>query len=354
MAKLELNTEVMEEIAERLWIRKVEIHYGSEGMNALRSLMTSLKKIFQYIEPETITGSLIVFVRLHRKTFEIDRLKSRDIISAEALPQNYKAVARSKNSLIEVHPDGTMTFWTNANISRESLASEALVYIYESKVDNLMLGGVLEQLPNPSRSHASVFSVPTYRDLDLALEKYDSRMARNSSCLILQEAWFDEKRLFLKSKPESIMRDSLLQFLRSSLGAEIRPEQYVDDSHPCDIKVTWMLTNRIAFIEIKWLGKSRDPTGHITTNYAEGRARDGAQQLADYLDRNISHSPINETMGYLVVLDARRRGLKQNTSSLSVKLAMWYRDKEIKFDPNYHEQRPDFKTPCRMFCEPIY
>lgn len=353
MPNLRLNTEIMEKIAEGLWIRKVELHYGSEGMIALRKLMISIKKLFQYVEPETITGSLIVFVRLSHRRFEIDQLDSRDIYSLETLPQNYRGIARSRTSIIEIQPDDRLTLWTNVIISHEALASDALVYVYESRGDNLLLGGSLERVPNPSPSHASVFSVPTYRSLDIALEKYDAHMARYSSCLILQRAWFDDRHLFLRSKPESIMRDSLLQFLRSSLGAEVRPEQFVDDSHPCDIKVTWMLTNRIAFIEIKWLGKSKNLDGEITTTYTEVRARDGAQQLAEYLDNNKPHSPLNETMGYLVVFDARRRGLEKETSSLSFADAMWYSNKEIEFAPKYHDERQDFKPPIRMFCEPI-
>ncbi len=150
------------------------------------------------------------------------------------------------------------------------------------------------------------------------------------------------------------MRRSLTHFLKATLrDAETRPEQNVDESHPIDIKVTWGLSNRIALIEIKWLGTPKYPDGHLGKTYTDSRARDGAQQLSDYLDANRASVPTHVSKGYLVVLDARRANLRPETISLSLSQRLHYRDREIKYNPAFHQLRDDFAPPIRMFAEPV-
>jgi hypothetical protein len=348
-----LDIEAMQEIAQRLWAEGVERRYGEPGMYALRRLMSSIRKVFHHVEPDGLAGTLIVFVRLGEGDASDLGTAPRHYHTIEALAEGFDSAQRATLSVIEARSDGSWSLWTGLDQIPHSLEPNALIYVYQSRVDSILLGGNLEAIPNPSPSHSSVFSVPTYRSLEVALEKYDVQMVRSASCLILRGIWFDKNRLFLRAGPESTMRDSLLQFLRSTLGAEVRPEQYVDASHPCDIKVTFMLTNRIALLEIKWLGKSKNEEGSITANYAESRAIDGARQLVNYLDMNLSHSPSNETVGYLIVIDGRRKGLNPATTSISEHHGTWYRHKDISYNPSYHEQRADFKPPLRMFCEPI-
>ncbi len=126
----------------------------------------------------------------------------------------------------------------------------------------------------------------------------------------------------------------------------------MDESHPVDIKVTWTLTNRLAIIEIKWLGKSRSKSGKLV-KYADARANEGARQLADYLDWNRTQTLDRQTKGYLVVIDARRRGLTEKSTFVNHKNGMHYYDIEIVFKPAFHEKRTDFEKPIRMFAEPI-
>jgi hypothetical protein len=160
--------------------------------------------------------------------------------------------------------------------------------------------------------------------------------------------------MFFRSKPERKMRQSLTQYLKIRLrgNIEVRPEQVVDESHPVDIKVTWFLSNRLALIEIKWLGKSRNARS-LTTSYSIGRARKGARQLADYIDGNASQAPIHVSRGYLVVIDGRRYGLNINVASVNHKRGMYYANSEISYNPKFHKLRPDFEEPIRMFAEPI-
>ena len=114
-----------------------------------------------------------------------------------------------------------------------------------------------------------------------------------------------------------------------------------------------MLTYHIALIEIKWLGKSLDENGKITTNYSAWRAKQGAKQLADYLDSNRGQVPTHQTIGYLVVIDARRRGLNELSISVNYVNGLFYKDAEVKYSPEYHRIRNDFERPIRMFVEPI-
>ena len=201
--------------------------------------------------------------------------------------------------------------------------------------------------------------MPTFFDLDRALRHYANGLARYSTCHILRAIWVDDKRLVLVNKPEQIMRRSLAQFLRCTLRdhelVEIREEQNVDETHPVNIKVTWSFSNRIAIIEIKWMGDSVHIGGlRLSTNYRDQRARDGAFQLAEYLENNRQHAPMHVTRGYLVVYDARRRGLHKRPVKqyLSRGNAIYYVDREIQFDPRYELIRDDFAPPVRIYLEP--
>src|SRR6266700_638480 len=183
---------------------------------------------------------------------------------------------------------------------------------------------------------------------------YKSHQVRYSSCPILQHIWHDNNRLFLKNAPEHFMRDSLTHFLKIRLrgSIEVRPEQIVDDSHPVDIKVTWFSTNRLALIEIKWLGTPMKPDGHRGNSYTDYRAREGAKQLVEYLEANLQQAPTHITRGYLVIIDCRRANLNDTTTTIDQQNGFHFRDREIRFNPEYHQQRKDFEKPIRMFAEP--
>ena len=123
-------------------------------------------------------------------------------------------------------------------------------------------------------------------------------------------------------------------------------------SYPVDMKVTFNFSNRLALIEIKWLGSSIKPNGKLVSHF-DSRARSGAKQLADYLVKNRKQAPTHITRGYLVVFDGRRRRIKKHPKSIDNEDGGHYRHREIKFDPKYDEELDDFETPIRMFMEPI-
>ncbi|GAA4437331.1 hypothetical protein GCM10023091_16390 [Ravibacter arvi] len=239
----------------------------------------------------------------------------------------------------------------------ESIRVNSLVYTFEKHLAEECIYGKNDKsklIPIPGAD--SYFAVQTFRELNSALDYYKSKVARHSDCEILRRVWFDEKRIFLKASPEHRLRDSLTQYLKISLrNTEVRPEQVVDRSHPVDIKVTWALANRLALIEIKWLGKSlASRKKQFTKQFFESRALDGASQLASYLDGNIQQAPTYTTQGYLVIFDARRKGCTTATESINKSQVLDYDRQEIQYNPQYENIRRDFAKPLRFFMEPLY
>lgn len=171
------------------------------------------------------------------------------------------------------------------------------------------------------------------------------------------ESWADAKRLMFRPKPEHFMRDSLLHFLRTSLrqweGVDAMPAQNVNATRPVDIRVTWVGSNRVALIEVKWLGASGTPGGQrFTKTWSESRAQDGARQLADYLDIFHGEQPHLEARGYLAVFDGRRRRLKITSVALEPADAFAFRTAAVTYDQKILD-RSDFAPPFRFYCEPI-
>lgn len=166
----------------------------------------------------------------------------------------------------------------------------------------------------------SVFTIPTYKELDEALDEYYNKMAKSSVCNVLKNVWKDETNMEFCIKPEQYMQKSLWQFLHVSLRSHsVLREQTVDASHPVDIKIMWPILKVIALIEIKWIGDS----GKI--QYRDRRANDGALQLIQYIDASYRGEPDKHFKGYLVVYDGRRKKGQKD----------YYKFREIKYKQEY-------------------
>ncbi len=105
-------------------------------------------------------------------------------------------------------------------------------------------------------------------------------------------------------------------------------------------------------IEIKWLGASSRPDGHVTVRYRQPRAQAGADQLAGYLDAQLQSAPQRVVHGYYVIVDGRRRGLREGASEISYTDGHHYEHEDLQFDPAHHDSRGDFDPPYRMFARP--
>ncbi|MGN8058778.1 hypothetical protein ACTJKN_21000 [Pedobacter sp. 22163] len=259
--------------------------------------------------------------------------------------------------VLEIKQNGEINVAIEYEIDLAIVRENGLIYTYEKHSETENIYGktdVKKLIPIPGAD--SHFAVQTFKELDKALDYYKSKIARHSDCEILKNVWFDENLLFFKRAPEHRLRDSLTQFLKISLrNIEARPEQVVDRSHPVDIKITWALINRLALIEIKWLGKSlHTREKQFTQIYTDARAVSGASQLANYLDENLKQAPTYVSKGYLVIFDARRAMCNTNTVDLNRDNAMKYENNDIQYNPEFHKTRTDFASPFRFFMEPRY
>lgn len=343
-----LDPSFMIEIAEELYFHMVQEQHGPVGVDLLKDILKAINALYKYVEPDSCQGPIIVFKTVNEAERPIDTEEAIEVREICAACRELGGVFT-----IQLLDSGQVYIWKNITPSIPDLAARAVVYKYANRTDYFYAKEEKRRVRKPSSTVASAFAVPTFGNLESALEHYRVNFVRYSSCPILSEIWYDAKRIFLKPGPESKMRRSLTHFLKVTFrGPEIRPEQNVDETHPIDIKVTWGLSNRIALIEIKWLGTPKYDDGHLGQMYTDPRARKGAQQLSDYLDANRASAPTHISKGYLVVLDARRAHLRPETISLSLSQGLHYRDQEIQYNPAFHRLRNDFAPPTRMFVEP--
>lgn len=320
---------------------------GAGGQTALHDLFAALRRIFRYVEP---SAHEVLFVLMPvAPDGPRGSLGPFVDVTLPVLAQQVR-----DGDVLEVLPNGRLRVYHPAKVNPKTLSHRAVLYEYRQRSEYLWGGGQKNEIDKVDPAYDSLFSVPAFSDLREAIDYYKTRLARRSSCKILDEIWHDKHRVFLKAKPESRMRDSLTQYLKGTLRGdyEVRPEQVVDESHPVDIKVTWFCANRLALIEIKWMGDCRPHNGHPGTKYRDARAKKGAKQLAEYLDANQVHAPVHVTRGTLVVFDARRARIGRRSRKLDKADGFAYEHREIVYSPAYHKTRKDFEEPIRLFLEP--
>mgnify|MGYP001203895546 CR=1 FL=1 len=233
-------------------------------------------------------------------------------------------------------------------------APGVISYQFNNGTETIWANGEKIPIRNPDSASLSIFAQPTYKDLDEALHKYYEKNAKYSICSKLNSAWLDSEKIRFKSKPEHLLRDSLWLFLRIVLrgNPDVKREQNVDESNPVDIKVTWKSTKAIALIEIKWLGKSFDlRTKRMTRNFTQVRAIQGAEQLIRYINTSVQEEPHNHYIGFLVLFDARRRGIRDIDNKISLNDALYYREKEIEY-PEHIKTHNALRLSYRFFLEP--
>ncbi|HEY2093538.1 MAG TPA: hypothetical protein VGJ81_16805 [Thermoanaerobaculia bacterium] len=319
--------------------------FGLAGGESLRNVVTTVRRLYHFFDPSYCEGRIIVFQVVDPKN-RIERQGS-DVIEAR-LQRDLRAGA-----IVEVLHNGGVRFVADPTLTAEALSEDAVVYEYAAGEERFVANFASRRVPNVVRGNQSSFALPAFVSVKDALHVYAESFVRLSQCRIFSDVWYDDRRLFLRVKPEKTMRRSLEQFLRARLRAQVMPEQNVDESHPVDIRVAFDLPKRLALIEIKWLGQSRQGDGAMATAYTEVRARSGADQLAGYLDSQHTQTPDVALRGYLVVIDARRRNITETSAAISHDDGHHYADRKIPYDPEYHITRIDFEVPFRMFAEPV-
>ena len=323
--------------------------FGGDAQLIVTTLTSTITTLVQIVDPATFAGKMIVAFRPTGGGAQTVNLSALSPVSHFASAATIPATL-VQPSLIEVATNGSLTVYNGEPLPPETLSIGGVAYVYEAGVERIFVDGTGYTLSNPTGS-PSIFVKTTYGSLEGALRRYRLNEVRYSTCYLFQEVWADSKRLFLKNKPEEGMRRSLTNYLRNVMDAEVMPEQPVDDSHPVDIKVTFPLTNRRALIEIKWMGDSHTASGGLL-RYRPARAREGAAQLVRYLDSIKSSAPGFNHRGYLVVIDARRRGLRMGVTSVTPAQATHYERHSITYDVGMLA-RPDFAHPRRLFATAI-
>jgi hypothetical protein len=320
-------------------------------------MIRRIRAIYLYVAPESATDGVTLIcspdpgaVPASAESVE----EYREVHDIAELGGEY----RSGVSVIEL-PNG------RCRISAQTLAladcdPADLVYRFDQFTgEHFLIAGEKVVVESPE-FFLTPFSTPTFFELEEALDGYAKDAARLGELHGLRELWRDDARLMFLPAPEKGMRRSMEHYLKATLRAtktvELRPEQNVDETKPADIKVTFSHSNRLAYIEIKWMGDSAPKPlrrGKKPNKLREKAVTDGASQLARYLDLDEVRSTENLVTGYLVVFDARRRRLKPTTRSISASDGLHYRGRDIRFDDKIL-QRADFAPPRRMFMEPVY
>lgn len=347
---VDIDLSSMMEIVKQLYFHMVREQHGPIGEVLLKDILKAINNLYKYIEPDSCQGPIIVFKTINEAERPLDIEVAVDVQEICAACHDLGGVFT-----IQLLESGRVYIWKNITPSISDLAARAVVYKYANRTEYFYAKQEERRVPKLSPIFASAFAIPSFGTLESALEHYKVRFVRYSSCPILSGIWYDTKRIFLKPGPESQIRKALTHFLSAVVrDAEVRPEQNVDETHPIDIKATWGFSNRIALIEIKWLGTPKYEDGHLGEMYTDYRAREGAKQLSDYLDANRTSVPTHVSKGYLVVLDARRANLRLDTTVLTKSDGLHYNDQEILYNPAFHRLRDDFAPPIRMFVEPKY
>ncbi|MGF0335795.1 hypothetical protein [Ectopseudomonas toyotomiensis] len=362
---MNLNIENIKELVSKAYHLNVSNAFGQAGVNTLNQLLNSIRLLYQKCPPEAIHTTLIVVQG-------VNSTPHTPSVSTENHPiklSNHHDLAtrilshpKGSELVVEFFSNGQIHFHTpRSQTNLVNLAKESIVYKFLCGTEEILVKDSHTLIPKVSPLLASNFCEPTLSSLELALEHYANHIATNSKCRILKDIWVggvDGPRLVLVNKPESYMRDSLAQALML-LGRDVtvRPEQNTDETKPVDIRVEWFGSGSSALIEVKWLGKSlaqqkSASTSQTYTTYHQSRAQSGADQLADYMDRQSRHSSATAPKGYLVVFDARRRNVKGPLDYLTKEDALHYKDADITYNPAHHLTRTDFSEPLRFFMEP--
>jgi hypothetical protein len=343
--------EIIARFCREMHVPMVDAVFGNAGVEAVFQIMTTVRSLYTHVELERVDGRVIIY-----RTIQPQGAAPAPPPAGPAADFAALANLPISDLILEVASDGRPYPRTITNLNLEGLAQNAVVYHWRADQEEFLAGAERKAVPRLDSAARSQFAIPTFSNLREALQHYATENVRESTCYIFCQVWSGQKRLFLKAKPEAMMRNSLVQFLRGRMGAEhdVWPEQVVDESHPVDIRVQPRLSNnRLMLIEIKWLGCSVADDGHITARHKTPRAQEGADQLAQYLDDQRRFAPTRVIQGYYVIIDGRRENLNEGMTEICRLDGMHYEDKELEFDPAHHDTRRDFDPPYRMFARPV-
>lgn len=351
MTVAQINLETLQALVMHEPLAIAGKQFGDPGSVRMKGILRFLKLCARHATVHE-KSNVTVFALMQPDPL-VESLRSQH---ATAFQFGAAALGSIQDLAVEIRDDNSPFVWQSLPTQITSIIETGIVYRLIQSVETFSISGNTVAVPKVIQDAVSQFLLNYFKDLRQALLAYRDSMARTSKCHLLRDAWADDKRLRFRAQPEYRLRRALHNYLYSYLrhdDIDLREEQNVDDSHPVDIKILWRMENRTAIIEVKWVGKSIDvTTGKITATYADARARKGAKQLAEYLESHKQQAAKEDTRGYLVVFDCRRR-LKKSAITVNKAEGFHYQTREITYSPKFHETRTDFDEPIRMFLEPV-
>jgi len=333
-----------------------EFNYSIEATSAMENINKELRELFNFIEPGLFDKKIIIFKNLNDDIL-FPKEQSITLTMNKAILFNY-----TKDVIIQIFSNRNILMWENIDTNVVFKCNNNIVYLFESNREKYFVKN--KEIDITIRSFGSSYS-EEFDELEQQLNNYYLYKIKHSSCPIFSESWHSDKRIFFKGGgkniPEKYMQQSLHNFIKDlsifkgDIGQfEPTREHNLDARKPVDIIVRWEKSNRIALIEIKWLGKSIH-NGKFKSEHSTSRANEGFLQLKEYFDLVKRDYPNKLIKCYLVVIDARRWQTNEQTTSISYKNGMHYANMEIELDDdkNFHLIHKNIQAPIRMFVEPI-
>ena len=352
MATIQVDLETLQKLVVHEPLAVAGKHFSDQGSERMKGILLFLRQCARYATVHD-KSDITVFAMMQSDAL----VDERRLQCASAFEFGITARGAIEKLIVEIRSDGSPYVWQNIPEDICQIVLTGIAYRLQQGVETFSINGISVPVTKVIPAAVSQFLVNYFSDLKDALKAYRNSMARTSKCHLLREAWADENRLSFLTKPEYRLRRALANYLYSYLrhdDIELREEQNVDDSHPVDIKILWRMENRSAIIEVKWVGKSVDLAAlKFTQTFTDARARRGAKQLAEYLEWYRQQAAKENTRGYLVIFDCRRKGLKAGAKTIAKAHGFHYEGRELKFDPEFHKHRKDFEEPIRMFLEPV-
>lgn len=357
---MKLDHESVQKVASMVFWSAANEAFGEEGKSYVNRLLNGVREFFKAIPPDQFGASFVfAYPVVAHENWEMGVTITRiaTSLSVDDLPAYRRRIEDTSAVFITVRPDGCFDLATsNATPSHDQLSKRSLIFLNEDGIDQFIIGGHSEMMPKLVTGIRSNFAVPTVVSLEEALESY-RRDAANVSCYILEKIWVGGRngpRLVFENKPESTMRRSLERFLSTKLEGDVtvRAEHNTDETKPVDLSINWFGSRLRALIEIKWLGDSLNSDGTRLTSFRDARAQEGADQLVDYMDREVATDPNATLRGYLAVFDGRRRGIIDAVTPISAEDACYYRGREIVLTRDWAAERIDVAPLVRYFLEP--
>ena len=336
--------------------------FGQPGVASLDRFINCVREFFRVVPPD---GLSTTFVFLYPVVGNGDPLKGMQRICDSpvrraGLPGFRRRIESATTVVVATGPEEQYDLATPlAPLPLLAWSETALVFWNnEEGIDRFVIGGRERRMPQLAIGARSNYAAATIGDLEEALETYRHE-AVQVSCPILEKVWVGGRggpRLVFENKPEATMRRSLERFLQTRMRGDVsvRAEHNTDETRPVDVAVNWFGAKLRALIEIKWLGDSLriGATGKPFTSYAAGRVASGADQLADYLDREASSDSQVSLRGYMAVFDGRRRHVVSPTAPITAADALYFRVKDVALAAKHESGQTGIAALVRYFLEP--